>query len=186
MKTHQDRFLDELVDFLRIPSVSTSKEYAAEVHKAAELVKQRLSEAGADATMLIDTQGYPLVYAEKMIDASLPTVLVYGHYDVQPADPYELWEAPPFEPVVRENKIYARGASDDKGQGYLHIKALETMLATQQLPCNIKFLIEGEEESGSEGLTHFLGNPKNAALLQSDAVLVSDTTLLSMEQPSLT
>ncbi len=186
IETHQGRFLDELMDFLRIPSVSTSKEYATEVHKAAALVKQRLSEAGADEAMLIDTQGHPLVYAEKMVDAGLPTVLVYGHYDVQPADPYELWETPPFEPVVRAHKIYARGASDDKGQVYLHIKALETMLATQQLPCNIKFLIEGEEENGSEGLTHFLGNQKNAALLQSDAVLVSDTTLLSMEQPSLT
>jgi acetylornithine deacetylase/succinyl-diaminopimelate desuccinylase-like protein len=186
IETHQDRFLDELMDFLRIPSVSTSKEYAAEVRRAAEFVRQKLLEAGTDEARLIDTQGHPLVYAEKMIDASLPTVLVYGHYDVQPVDPYALWETSPFEPVVKEEKIYARGASDDKGQVYLHIKALETMLTTQQLPCNIKFLIEGEEESGSEGLTNFLENQKNAALLQSDAVLVSDTTLLSLEQPSLT
>ncbi len=186
IETHQGRFLDELMDFLRIPSVSTSKEYAADVHKAAGFVKKKLLDAGADQARLIATQGYPLVYGKKMVDPSLPTVLVYGHYDVQPADPDELWETPPFEPVVREGKIYARGASDDKGQVYIHVKALETMLATKQLPCNVHFLIEGEEESGSEGLTHFLKDQQNHTLLQSDAILVSDTTLLSLEQPSLT
>jgi acetylornithine deacetylase/succinyl-diaminopimelate desuccinylase-like protein len=186
IETHQGRFLGELMDFLRIPSVSTSRAYAEDVRKAAEFTRQKLLEAGADQARLIETKGYPLVYGKKMVDQSLPTVLVYGHYDVQPADPAELWETPPFEPVLRAGKIYARGASDDKSQVYLHIKALETMLATEQLPCNIQFLIEGEEESGSEGLAQFLEDPKNRSLLQPDAVLVSDTALLSLEQPSLT
>jgi acetylornithine deacetylase/succinyl-diaminopimelate desuccinylase-like protein len=127
-----------------------------------------------------------LVYAEKIIDKSLPTVLVYGHYDVQPADPYVLWDTPPFEPTIREDKIFARGASDDKGQVYMHIKALELLVASQTLPCNIKFLIEGEEESGSAGLSRFLENSSNRALIEADALLVSDTALLSMEKPSLT
>ena len=186
IEAHRDRFLDELMDFLRIPSVSTSKRYAADMQQAAEFVKQKLLEAGADQAQLIETVGYSLVYAEKIVHEKLPTVLVYGHYDVQPADPYGLWDTPPFKPVIKNHKIYARGASDDKGQVYMHIKALETMLATQQLPCNIKFLIEGEEESGSEGLTSFLQDRQNHALLQTDVLLVSDTTLLSMEQPSLT
>ncbi len=186
IKTHRDRFLAELMDFLRIPSVSISDDHAADTRKAAEFVQQKLLEAGADTARLIETGGYPLVYAEKMVDKSLPTVLVYGHYDVQPADPYECWDTPPFEPVVKDEQIYARGASDDKGQVYLHIKALETMLATHQLPCNIKFLIEGEEESGSEGLADFLQDPQHHALLWADALLVSDTSLLSLEQPSLT
>ena len=186
LTTHKRRFIDELMDFLRIPSISTSKEYAEDMYKAAAFVQQKLLDAGADQARLLDTVGYPLVYGEKIIDKSLPTVLVYGHYDVQPAEPYALWDTPPFEPVIREDKIYARGASDDKGQVYMHIKALETMLATQQLPCNVKFLIEGEEESGSGGLTHFLRDRQNHALLQADVVLVSDTTLISLEQPSLT
>jgi acetylornithine deacetylase/succinyl-diaminopimelate desuccinylase-like protein len=175
-----------LIDFLRIPSVSISGECAEDLQKAAEFVKQKLLRAGADQAMLIATKGHPLVYGEKMVDKNLPTVLVYGHYDVQPADPDELWETPPFEPVVKDGKIYARGASDDKGQVYMHIKALETMLATKQLPCNVKFMIEGEEESGSEGLMHFLKDQQNHTLLRADAVLVSDTTLVSSEQPSIT
>ena len=186
IEAHRDRFLHELMDFLRIPSVSTSKEHAEDTCKAAAFVKQQLLKAGVDQARLIETVGYPLVYGQKIVDKGLPTVLVYGHYDVQPAAPYALWDTPPFEPVVKEEKIYARGASDDKGQVYIHIKALETMLATKQLPCNVQFLIEGEEESGSEGLAHFLKDPKNHALLRSDAVLLSDTTLLSLEQPSLT
>ena len=186
IEAHQDRFLGELMDFLRIPSISTSRAYAEDMHKAAEFVKQKLLEAGIDQARLIETKGCPLVYGEKVVDKDLPTVLVYGHYDVQPADPDELWETPPFEPVVKDEKIYARGASDDKGQVYMHIKALETMLATKQLPCNVKFMIEGEEESGSEGLTHFLQDQQNCTLLQADALLVSDTALLSLEQPSLT
>ena len=184
--THKARFLDELVDFLRIPSISTSREYADDMHKAARFIKEKLLSAGADQASLIETVGYPLVYGEKVVDKNLPTVLVYGHYDVQPAEPYELWDTPPFDPIIKEDKIYARGASDDKGQVYLHIKALETLLATQQLPCNVKFLIEGEEESGSEGLTHFLQDKKNHALIQADVVLVSDTALISLAQPSLT
>ncbi len=185
IKAHQDRFLEELIDFLRIPSVSTSRKYAEDLREAAEFVKQKLLAAGADQAMLIATKGAPLVYGRKIIDESLPTVLVYGHYDVQPADPNELWETPPFEPVVKDEKIYARGASDDKGQVYMHIKALETMLATDQLPCNIKFLIEGEEESDSESITQFIRDQENRTLLQADVVLVSDTTLLSLAQPSL-
>ncbi|MEL6607133.1 MAG: M20/M25/M40 family metallo-hydrolase, partial [Bacteroidota bacterium] len=174
IEANRDRFLDELMDFLRIPSVSTSSKYAEEIRQAAEFVQQKLIIAGADEVRLIDTIRYPLVYGEKIVDESLPTVLVYGHYDVQPADPYELWDTPPFEPVLKDEKIYARGASDDKGQTYIHIKALETMLATNQLPCNVKFLIEGEEESGSEGLAHFLRDPKNQQLLGADALLLSD------------
>ncbi|MHA7877761.1 MAG: dipeptidase [Bacteroidota bacterium] len=186
IEKHKDRFLDELKDFLRIPSISTSKEYAKDIHQAAAFVKTQLLEAGADHARLIETVGYPLVYGEKVVDKNLPTVLVYGHYDVQPAAPYALWDTPPFTPIIKDNKIYARGASDDKGQVYMHIKALEAMLATQQLPCNIKFLIEGEEESGSEGLAHFLQDAQSHALLQADVVLVSDTTLIGLEQPSLT
>ena len=141
IEAHQGRFLGELIDFLRIPSISTSRVYAKDLHKAAEFIKKKLLEAGADQAMLLATKGFPLVYGEKMIDESLPTVLVYGHYDVQPADSDELWETPPFEPILKDEKIYARGASDDKGQVYMHIKALETMLATKQLPCNVKFLL---------------------------------------------
>ena len=183
---HKDRFLDELMDFLRIPSISTSKEYVEDMQKAAEFVKKKLLEAGVDQARLIATQHAPLVYGEKIVDPSLPTVLVYGHYDVQPAEPYEHWDTPPFEPVIKDDKIYARGASDDKGQVHMHIKALETMLATRQLPCNVKILIEGEEENGSGCLVQFLEDQKNQALLQADVVLVSDTTLLSLEHPSLT
>lgn len=186
VETHRERFLDELIKFLQIPSVSTSSNHASYTHQAADFVKQKLTDAGADRVSLIETKNYPLVYAEKIVDKNLPTVLVYGHYDVQPADPYECWDTPPFEPVVREEKIYARGASDDKGQVYIHIKALEILLSNNQLPCNVKFLIEGEEESGSEGLAHFLKDPTNHALLCSDVVLLSDTQLLSPEQPSLT
>eukprot|EP01132_Coremiostelium_polycephalum_P000310 gene310-399_t len=183
---HKDRFIEELIDFLRIPSISTMPAHAGHIEQAATFVKEKLLAAGADKAWLIETVGYPLVYGEKIIDPTLPTVLVYGHYDVQPADPYELWEAPPFEPTIKGDKIYARGASDDKGQVYLHVKALETMMATNCLPCNIKFLIEGEEEKGSEGLTAFLDNASSHALIEADAILVSDTTILSMDQPSIT
>lgn len=183
--SNKARFLGELIDFLRIPSVSTAQKFSEDVRKAAKFVKQKLLIAGVDKVMLIDTEGYPLVYGEKIIDKNLPTVLVYGHYDVQPADPYELWDTPPFEPAIRDGKIYARGASDDKGQVYIHIKAFETMLATKQLPCNVKFLIEGEEEKGSESITLFLKNKENHARIKADTVLVSDTSLLSLAQPSL-
>lgn len=186
IEANRDRFLDELIDFLRIPSVSTSTEYATDIQRAAAFVQKKLCAAGMEHVHLIETPGYPLVYGERIIDRNLPTVLVYGHYDVQPADPYQLWDTPPFEPVIKDHKLYARGASDDKGQVYIHIKALETMLATQQLSCNVKFLIEGEEESGSGGLMHFLKEKYNCDLLQTDVVLISDTTLFSLEQPAVT
>ncbi|ACE05819.1 hypothetical protein Aasi_0401 [Candidatus Amoebophilus asiaticus 5a2] len=183
---HTSRFIEELIEFLRIPSISTLPEHTVDIKKAANFVKDRLLAAGVDKAWLIETTGHPLVYGEKIVHPQLPTVLVYGHYDVQPADPYELWESEPFEPVIKDNKIFARGAADDKGQVYIHVKALETMVATQSLSCNVKFLIEGEEEKGSEGLTAFLENPYNHDLIQADAILVSDTTILSIDQPSLT
>ncbi len=186
LTTEQKRALEELIEFLRIPSISTLQDHQADVRKAAEFVRDKLAAAGADQARLIETAGHPLVYAEKILDKNLPTVLVYGHYDVQPADPYELWDTPPFEPVISGNKIFARGASDDKGQVYIHIKAFEQMMASHELPCNVKFLIEGEEEHGSMSLTQFLEAPANHALLEADAILVSDTSLLSMDQPSLT
>ncbi|MEL6152732.1 MAG: dipeptidase [Bacteroidota bacterium] len=185
LQTHQDRFLDELKAFLRIPSVSTAPQYAEDVRRAAQFVQQKLLQVGADRAELLETVGYPLVYAEKMVNSQLPTVLFYGHYDVQPADPYDLWDQPPFEPIIKNGKIYARGASDDKGQVYIHIKALETMLAVGNLPCNIKFIIEGEEESGSRGIADFLRQPDNVQLLQADAILVSDTSLHSPSQPAI-
>jgi acetylornithine deacetylase/succinyl-diaminopimelate desuccinylase-like protein len=184
--THNKRFVEELIEFLRIPSISTLPDHTTDIKEAANFVKDKLLDAGADKAWLIETSGHPLVYGEKIVDPSLPTVLVYGHYDVQPADPYELWDSNPFEPVIKENKIFARGAADDKGQVYIHVKALESMVATQSLPCNIKFLIEGEEEKGSEGLTVFLEDSQNYDLIKADAILVSDTTILSMDQPSLT
>jgi acetylornithine deacetylase/succinyl-diaminopimelate desuccinylase-like protein len=184
--THNNRFIEELIEFLRIPSISTLSEHTEDIKKAADFVKNSLLKAGADKAWLIETVGHPLVYGEKMVDPQLPTVLVYGHYDVQPADPYELWDSDPFEPVIKKDKIFARGAADDKGQVYIHIKALEAMIATQSLPCNVKFLIEGEEEKGSEGLTTFLEDSHNHDLIRADSILVSDTTILSMDQPSLT
>ena len=180
------KFIEELIEFLRIPSVSTLSKHVAHTQQAAHFVKDKLLNAGADTAYLIETTGNPLVYGEKIVDPKCPTVLIYGHYDVQPADPYELWDSPPFEPVIKGDNIFARGAADDKGQVYIHIKALEVMLATQFLPCNIKFLIEGEEEVGSQGLVDFLENPTNHALLQANTILVSDTSMLSMDQPSLT
>ena len=184
IETHQQRFLDELFDLLRIPSVSTDPAFAQDMHLAAEFVRARLEAAGADVTEICPTAGYPIVYGEKMVDKSKPTVLVYGHYDVQPADPYELWHSPPFEPVLKDGKIYARGASDDKGQMYMHIKALETLLQTDGLPCNVKFMIEGEEEGGSGHLGDFVRDHRQK--LAADVVLVSDTGILSNEQPSIT
>ncbi|HLW07237.1 MAG TPA: M20/M25/M40 family metallo-hydrolase, partial [Marinilabiliaceae bacterium] len=160
IEENKDRFIDELFELLKIPSVSADSAYKEDVLKAAEVVRKKLEEAGADNTELCETAGYPVVYGEKIIDPSKPTVLVYGHYDVQPADPIELWDSPPFEPVVKDGKIYARGASDDKGQMYMHIKAFEIMMRTNQLPCNIKFIIEGEEEVGSISLEDFIKEEK--------------------------
>ncbi len=184
LKTHQSRQLDELFELLRIPSVSTDSKFAGDVTKAAEFVKEKLSEAGVDKVELFSDGRYPIVYGEKILDPDLPTVMVYGHYDVQPADPYELWNTPPFEPTIKDDKIYARGSSDDKGQMYMHVKAIEALIQTDSLPCNVKFLIEGEEESGSGYLNDFVRD--QAELLKSDVILISDTSMISNDTPSLT
>jgi acetylornithine deacetylase/succinyl-diaminopimelate desuccinylase-like protein len=181
---NKQRFLDELLDLLRIPSVSADEKFAADVNRAAHFVKEKLISAGVDKAEICATAGYPVVYGEKMIDAKLPTVLVYGHYDVQPADPLELWNSPPFEPVVKDGNIFARGACDDKGQMYMHIKAFEMMMMTDALPCNVKFMIEGEEEVGSVHLEEFAKNNKEK--LKADVVLISDTSMIANDVPSIT
>ncbi|WP_342648266.1 dipeptidase [Mucilaginibacter sp. CSA2-8R] len=183
IENHKERLLNELFELLRFPSVSADPKYKADVLKTAEYTANKLREAGADNVEVCPTAGYPIVYGEKIIDSSKPTVLVYGHYDVQPADPLELWKTPPFEPTVRDGKIYARGACDDKGQFYMHVKAFELMMRTSTLPCNIKFMIEGEEEVGSNNLGIFV--KENKERLKADVVLISDTSMLSMETPSL-
>jgi acetylornithine deacetylase/succinyl-diaminopimelate desuccinylase-like protein len=184
LEANKQRFLDELFDLLRIPSVSADPKFKDDVRKTAEFVKEKLIAAGADRVRLEETAGYPVVYGEKIIDPALPTVLVYGHYDVQPADPYELWHSPPFEPVVKDGNIYARGSADDKGQMYMHVKAFEMMMKHDSLPCNVKFMIEGEEEVGSEHLEAF--TRANADLLKSDVVLISDTSIIANDCPSIT
>ncbi|MFT5666890.1 MAG: acetylornithine deacetylase/succinyl-diaminopimelate desuccinylase-like protein [Vicingaceae bacterium] len=184
IQANKDRFIEELIELLKIPSVSADSKYKGSVMDAAEVVRKSLEKAGADKTELCQTAGFPVVYAEKMIDASKPTILVYGHYDVQPADPLELWDSPPFEPVIKNGKIYARGACDDKGQMYMHVKAFELMMQTDQLPCNVKFIIEGEEEVGSANLETFIS--ANKEKLKADIILISDTSMLSMENPSIT
>ena len=184
IQSNQDRFLSELFELLRIPSVSADSKHKGDVRKAAEYVVQKLKEAGADKVQLKETKGHPIVYGEKIVDASRPTVLVYGHYDVQPPDPLNLWTSPPFEPTVRDGKIYARGSADDKGQFYMHIKAFEIMMKHNLLSCNIKFIIEGEEEVGSDNLGTFVKENKN--LLKADVILISDTSLISLDQPSIT
>jgi acetylornithine deacetylase/succinyl-diaminopimelate desuccinylase-like protein len=180
---NKDRFISELLDLLRIPSVSADPKYKNDVLKTAEEVKKRLVEAGADKVEICPTKGYPIVYGEKMIDKNLPTVLVYGHYDVQPADPLELWTSPPFEPVIKDGKIFARGACDDKGQMYMHVKAFETMLKTKSLTCNVKFMIEGEEEVGSDNLGTFVAANKDR--LKADIILISDTAMIANDIPSI-
>lgn len=180
---HKDRFLSELFELLRIPSVSANPDFKDDVFEAAAYIETKLIEAGATRVEICPTDGYPIVYGEKMIDPKLPTVLVYGHYDVQPADPYELWHSPPFEPVVKDGKIYARGACDDKGQMYMHIKAFELMMQTNQLSCNVKFMIEGEEEVGSSNLATFVKNNKER--LKADVVLISDTSMIANDTPSI-
>lgn len=180
---HQQRFLDELFELLRYPSVSADPKYKDDVNRTAEFVAQKLRDAGAEQVEVCPTAGHPIVYGEKLIDANLPTVLVYGHYDVQPPDPLELWETPPFEPTVRDGKIFARGACDDKGQFYMHVKAFELMAATGTLACNVKFMIEGEEEVGSDHLGDFI--KANTERLAADVVLISDTAMISLDTPSL-
>lgn len=175
--------MNELLELLRIPSVSADSRHNEDTKRCAEAVKQRLVDAGAEKVEVCPTAGHPIVYGEKIIDPSLPTVLVYGHYDVQPPDPLDLWTSPPFEPVIKDGKVYARGSADDKGQFYMHVKAFETMIKTNSLPCNIKFMIEGEEEVGSNNLGVFLEGNKER--LKADVVLISDTSMISMENPSL-
>jgi acetylornithine deacetylase/succinyl-diaminopimelate desuccinylase-like protein len=187
---NKDRFLNELLDLLRIPSISADPKYASDVKKTAEILADQLKSFGIDNVEVCPTKGHPIVYGEKIIDPSLPTVLVYGHYDVQPADPMELWHNPPFEPVIKKTElhpdgaIFARGACDDKGQMFMHVKAVEAMLKTGELPCNVKFMIEGEEEVGSDNLGEFAKN--NVDRLKADIILVSDTGMIANDVPSIT
>ena len=184
LNDHKDKFLNELLDLLRIPSVSADKKFDGDVRNAAMFVKDQLIAAGVDYAELCETKGHPIVYAEKIIDSTFPTVLVYGHYDVQPADPYELWDHPPFEPIVKNDRIYARGACDDKGQMYMHVKAFEAMMETNTLTCNVKFMIEGEEEVGSDNLEAFIKEEKQK--LSADVILISDTSIINNDTPSIT
>ena len=188
--TNKDRFLDELFELIKIPSVSAQKEHDSDVRKAAELIKNHLLKLSLDNCEICETQGHPIVYGEKIIDKNLPTILVYGHYDVQPVDPIELWDQDPFKPYIKNTKIhpegaiFARGACDDKGQMFMHIKALEIMMHQNNLPCNVKFMIEGEEEVGSDNLELFVKNNKEK--LANDIILVSDTGMISKTIPSIT
>ncbi len=190
IESNRDRFLEELFELLRIPSVSADPAFAGDVQKCAELVAKQLEAAGGENVEIIPTEGYPVVYGEKMISPDAPTVLVYGHYDVQPADPLELWDAPAFEPVIRkteihpEGAIFARGSCDDKGQFFMHVKALEAMVQSDALHCNVKFMIEGEEEVGSEHLDAFLETHREK--IAADIVLVSDTGIIANDVPSIT
>lgn len=184
IEKNKDTYLSELFELLRIPSVSADSRHKEDVRKAALYVMKKLQDAGVDKAELMETSGHPIVYAEKIVDPAKPTVLVYGHYDVQPPDPLALWNSPPFEPTVRDGKIYARGSCDDKGQFYMHIKALEIMAKHGQVPCNIKFMIEGEEEVGSAHLGEFV--KVNKSKLKADVILISDTSLISLDQPSIT
>jgi acetylornithine deacetylase/succinyl-diaminopimelate desuccinylase-like protein len=190
IKDHKDRFLNELIELLKIPSISADSAYKNDVLKTADAVKTSLEKAGCDLVEICKTDGYPIVYGEKIIDKNLPTVLVYGHYDVQPPDPLNLWNSPPFEPVIKktelhpEGAIFARGACDDKGQMYMHVKVMEFMTSTNQLPCNVKFMIEGEEEVGSSNLAIFVKN--NQEKLKNDVILISDTGMIAKDVPSIT
>ncbi len=165
---NKDRFLNEMLDLLRIPSVSAKTEHKGDMQKCADAVKKNLLEAGCDKAEVMPTDGHPVVFGEKIIDPSKPTVLVYGHYDVQPAEPLELWTNPPFEPTIVDGKIFARGSADDKGQFYMHVKALETLVKTNTMTTNIKFLIEGEEEVGSPNLGKFVAANKSSAQSRCD------------------
>ncbi len=190
LSQHKERFLSELIDLLKIPSISADTAYTQDVLHCAEAVAQAMKNAKIENVEICETKGYPIVYGDKIIDKNLPTVLIYGHYDVQPPDPLELWESGPFEPIIKktdlhpEGAIFARGSADDKGQFFMHVKAFESMMATQTLPCNVKFIIEGEEEVGSSSLGDFL--TANKEKLSNDIVLISDTHILSNENPTLT
>lgn len=189
LEKNKERFLAELFDFLRIPSVSADPKFDKDMQKAADWIKEKLLEAGMDSAEVCQTAGHPVVYAEKIIDPALPTILTYGHYDVQPADPYELWDSAPFDPVIKkttvhpEGAIFARGACDDKGQIYMHVKALEQMIAEDVLPCNVKIMFEGEEEVGSENLETFI--KENKERLAADIILISDTSIIANDIPSV-
>lgn len=190
LNQHKERFINELIQLLKMPSVSADSAYSQDVLDTAEAFATSLKNAGCNLVEICETQGYPIVYGEKIIDKNLPTVLVYGHYDVQPPDPLDLWDSPPFEPVIKKTElhpdgaIYARGASDDKGQVYMHVKALEFMVENNSLPCNVKFMIEGEEEVGSENLSDFV--KENHAKLENDIILISDTGMIANDIPSIT
>ncbi len=190
IKENKGRFINELIDLLKIPSISADPAYKNDVLKTAEVVKESLEKAGCDVVEICETPGYPIVYGEKIIDKDLPTILVYGHYDVQPADPLELWDSPAFEPIIKKTEahpdgaIFARGACDDKGQMYMHVKAMEYMTSTRNLPCNVKFMIEGEEEVGSESLSWFVKQYQEK--LANDVILISDTGMIANDIPSIT
>ena len=190
IETHKDRFINELIELLKIPSVSADPVYNQDVLNTAEAVRESLEKSGCDHVEICETPGYPIVYGEKIIDANLPTILVYGHYDVQPADPLDLWDSPAFEPIIKKTDIYpegaifARGACDDKGQMYMHVKAMEYMTSTGNLPCNVKFMIEGEEEVGSESLGWFV--KQHQEKLANDVILISDTGMIANDIPSIT
>ncbi|WP_203295403.1 dipeptidase [Luteirhabdus pelagi] len=190
IEEHKQRFIDELIELLKIPSISADSAYKKDVLSTADAIKESLEKAGCDSVELCETPGYPIVYGEKIIDPSLPTVLVYGHYDVQPPDPLDLWNSPPFDPVIEKTElhpdgaIFARGACDDKGQMYMHVKAMEYMTKTDQLPCNVKFMIEGEEEVGSPSLEWFV--TRNQDKLANDVILISDTGMIAKDVPSIT
>lgn len=181
---HQDRFLEELFSLIRIPSISSKEQHKPDMYKCASRWKELLIQAGVDYCEVMETKGHPIVFAQKIVDASLPTILVYGHYDVMPVDPEELWKSKPFEPEIRDGKIWARGADDDKGQSFMHAKAFEYLVQTNQLPCNVKFMLEGEEEIGSTNLYEFCQH--NIELLKSDIILVSDTGMIAFDIPSIT
>lgn len=180
---HKERFLTEMMELLKIPSVSAKSEHKKDMQDCAEAVRESLLKAGAEKASVMPTKGHPVVYAEKIVGRDKPTVLIYGHYDVQPPEPLELWNSDPFEPVIKNGKIYARGSADDKGQFFMHVKALEVMTQTNSLPTNIKFLIEGEEEVGSPHLGEFVS--ANKELLKADVILISDSSMLSLDTPSL-
>jgi len=184
IEKHKDRFLEELFGLIRITSVSSVEEHKPDLIKAAEYWQKSIMEAGCDKSELYPTNGNPILYGEKIIDPSLPTILVYGHYDVMPVDPVELWESEPFSPEVRNGKIYGRGADDDKGQAFMHAKAFELMVRTNTLPCNVKFMIEGEEEVGSVNIAPFC--TQHREMLKSDIILVSDTSMIALSTPSIT
>lgn len=189
IKANKDRFLNELIELLKIPSISADSAYTGDVKRAADMVAMRLKEAGIPKVEVVETPGHPVVFGEKIIDPSLPTVMVYGHYDVQPPDPVELWDSPPFEPVIKktdihpDGAIFARGACDDKGQMYMHVKALELLNNNNELPCNVKLMIEGEEEVGSANLAWFIENQREK--LDCDIILISDTGIIDNQTPSI-